>query len=127
MPDLTLAEKRKLERLFGMAWRYVLNFKPALAVSFSIARLPNSSFMAELGFELWIGDPAEIAAKRVKKRKTDVRRMDLNPRANREAHGFFLTAASTAHVCNRNEPEHSEHSPPRIPSFHCLAGSQNLR
>src|SRR5262245_55437395 len=27
--------------------------------------------LAELGFELWIGDPAEIAAKRVKKRKTD--------------------------------------------------------
>jgi len=27
--------------------------------------------LAELGFELWIGDPAEIEAKRVKKRKTD--------------------------------------------------------
>jgi transposase len=27
--------------------------------------------LAELGFELWIGDPAEIKAKRVKKRKTD--------------------------------------------------------
>src|SRR5262249_40942779 len=27
--------------------------------------------LAELGFELWIGDPAEIQAKRVKKRKTD--------------------------------------------------------
>src|ERR1700745_1715801 len=27
--------------------------------------------LAELGFELWIGDPAEIAAKRVKKRKSD--------------------------------------------------------
>ena len=27
--------------------------------------------LAELGFELWIGDPAEIAAQRVKKRKTD--------------------------------------------------------
>jgi transposase len=27
--------------------------------------------LAELDFELWIGDPAEIAAKRVKKRKTD--------------------------------------------------------
>ena len=27
--------------------------------------------LAELGFELWIGDPAEIQAKRVKKQKTD--------------------------------------------------------
>jgi transposase len=27
--------------------------------------------LAELGIELWIGDPAEIAAQRVKKRKTD--------------------------------------------------------
>src|SRR6202047_1779748 len=27
--------------------------------------------LAELGFELWIGDPAEIKAKRVRKRKTD--------------------------------------------------------
>ena len=27
--------------------------------------------LAQLGFELWIGDPAEIEAKRVKKRKTD--------------------------------------------------------
>src|SRR5467141_3528217 len=27
--------------------------------------------LAELGFEVWIGDPAEIKAKRVKKQKTD--------------------------------------------------------
>ena len=27
--------------------------------------------LAELGFELWIGDPAEIQTKRVKKQKTD--------------------------------------------------------
>ncbi|MEY2412253.1 MAG: transposase [Acidobacteriaceae bacterium] len=27
--------------------------------------------LAELGFELWIGDPAEIKAKRIKKQKTD--------------------------------------------------------
>jgi transposase len=27
--------------------------------------------LAELGFEVWIGDPAEIQAKRVKKQKTD--------------------------------------------------------
>jgi hypothetical protein len=27
--------------------------------------------LAELGFEVWMGDPAEIKAKRVKKRKTD--------------------------------------------------------
>jgi len=27
--------------------------------------------LAELGFELWIGDPAEIKTKRVRKPKTD--------------------------------------------------------
>jgi transposase len=27
--------------------------------------------LAELGFEVWIGDPAEIKAKRAKKQKTD--------------------------------------------------------
>jgi transposase len=27
--------------------------------------------LAELGFEVWLGDPAEIETKRVKKRKTD--------------------------------------------------------
>ena len=27
--------------------------------------------LAELGIEIWMGDPAEIKAKRVKKRKTD--------------------------------------------------------
>jgi transposase len=27
--------------------------------------------LAELGFELWIGDPAEIKTKRVRKQKTD--------------------------------------------------------
>src|SRR5207302_10941530 len=27
--------------------------------------------LVELGFELWIGDPAEIKAKRIKKQKTD--------------------------------------------------------
>ena len=27
--------------------------------------------LAELGFELWIGDPARIKAKRVRKQKTD--------------------------------------------------------
>ena len=32
--------------------------------------------LAELGFELWIGDPAEIKAKRVKKQKTTARMPD---------------------------------------------------
>ena len=27
--------------------------------------------MAELGFELWVGDPAEIKTRRVQKQKTD--------------------------------------------------------
>jgi transposase len=30
--------------------------------------------LTELGFEVWIGDPAEIKAKRVKKQKTDHQR-----------------------------------------------------
>ena len=30
--------------------------------------------LADLGFELWIGDPAEIKARRVKKQKTDRKR-----------------------------------------------------
>jgi transposase len=33
--------------------------------------------LAELGFELWIGDPAEIKAKRVKKQKTDGKDAEL--------------------------------------------------
>ncbi len=32
--------------------------------------------LAELGFELWIGDPAEIKAKRVKKQKLTERMLD---------------------------------------------------
>jgi transposase len=31
----------------------------------------NKRLLAELGFELWIGDPAEIKAKRARKQKTD--------------------------------------------------------
>ena len=39
----------------------------------SIARTSRwfERLLAELGFELWIGDPAEIKAKRVKKQKFD--------------------------------------------------------
>ena len=35
--------------------------------------MPSGSrrLLAELGFELWIGDPAKIKAKRVRKQKTD--------------------------------------------------------
>jgi transposase len=36
--------------------------------------------LAELGFELWIGDPAEIRAKRVKKQKFDREDARLLPR-----------------------------------------------
>jgi transposase len=42
--------------------------------------------LAELGFELWIGDPAEIKAKRVKKRKTDREDARLLLRLMREDH-----------------------------------------
>ena len=41
--------------------------------------------LAELGFEIWIGDPAEIQAKRVKKQKTDRRDAQLLLRLLREA------------------------------------------
>jgi len=40
--------------------------------------------VAELGFELWIGDPAEIKAKRVKKQKTDRKDAQLLLRLMRE-------------------------------------------
>jgi transposase len=40
--------------------------------------------LAELGFELWIGDPAEIKAKRVKKQKTDRKDAQLLLRLLRE-------------------------------------------
>src|SRR5262249_24283093 len=40
--------------------------------------------LAELGFELWIGDPAEIKAKRVKKRKYDCEDARLLLRLMRE-------------------------------------------
>jgi len=42
--------------------------------------------LAELGFELWIGDPAEIKAKRVKKQKTDREDARLLLRLLREDH-----------------------------------------
>src|SRR6266852_735714 len=42
--------------------------------------------LAELGIELWIGDPAEIAAKRVKRQKTDRRDALLLLRLLREDH-----------------------------------------
>src|SRR5216683_5159971 len=40
--------------------------------------------LAELGFEVWIGDPAEIKAKRVKKQKTDRKDAQLLLRLMRE-------------------------------------------
>jgi transposase len=40
--------------------------------------------LAELGFELWIGDPAQIKTKRVKKRKTDREDARLPHRLTRE-------------------------------------------
>ena len=39
--------------------------------------------LAELGFEVWIGDPAEIKTKRVKKQKTDREDARLLPRLMR--------------------------------------------
>ena len=40
--------------------------------------------LGELGIELWIGDPARIKAKRVKKQKTDRKDAQLLPRLMRE-------------------------------------------
>ena len=40
--------------------------------------------LAELGFEVWMGDPAEIKAKRVKKQKTDRKDAQLLLRLIRE-------------------------------------------
>jgi len=40
--------------------------------------------LAELGFELWIGDPAEINARRVRKQKTDRKDAELLLKLMRE-------------------------------------------
>src|SRR5258708_34029262 len=40
--------------------------------------------LAELGFEVWMGDPAEIKAKRVKKRNVDRGEAEPLPRLMRE-------------------------------------------
>jgi transposase len=44
--------------------------------------------LAELGFELWIGDPARIRARRVRKQKTDRQDAQLLLRLLREEGGF---------------------------------------
>ena len=41
-------------------------------------------FLTELSIELWIGDPAEIKAKRVKKQKTDRKDAELLLKLMRE-------------------------------------------
>src|SRR3981081_2502290 len=38
--------------------------------------------LAELGFEVWIGDPAEIKTKRVKKQKTDRQNAQMRVKLN---------------------------------------------
>jgi transposase len=72
--------------------------------------------LAELGFEVWIGDPAEIKIRRVKKQKTDRRdaqlllrllREDSFPRIwvpspeNRDLRQIALAPASAGTECAR--------------------------
>ena len=46
--------------------------------------------LAELGFELWVGDPAEIKTRRVKKQKTDRKDAQLLLRLMRKVRVHFL-------------------------------------
>jgi len=69
-------EERQLNHTDGEAERFYRDLQQrGISVRIGMEATGYSRWferlLAELGFELWIGDPAEIAAKRVKKRKTD--------------------------------------------------------
>jgi len=69
-------EERQLNHTDGEAERFYRDLqRRGISVRIGMEATGYSRWferlLAELGFELWIGDPAEIAAKRVKKRKTD--------------------------------------------------------
>ena len=59
-------DEQRLNHEGGEAERFYRDGMEATGYSRWFERL-----LAELDFDLWIGDPAEIEAKRVKKRKTD--------------------------------------------------------
>ena len=72
--------------------------------------------LAELGFELWIGDPAEIEAKRVKKRKTDredarlLLRRSLSTNLGTES-GESGPATTTMAPASVGADAHADHEP----------------
>ena len=72
--------------------------------------------LAELDFELWIGDPAEIAAKRVKKRKTDredarlLLRRSLSTNLGTES-GESGPATTTMAPASVGADAHADHEP----------------
>ena len=74
--------------------------------------------LAELDFELWIGDPAEIAAKRVKKRKTDREDARLLLKLMREdrfpqiwTSGESRSATTTMAPASVGADAHADHEP----------------
>jgi transposase len=69
-------DERELHHSDGEAERFYRNLKQrGISVRIGMEATGYSRWferlLAELGFEVWIGDPAEIKAKRVKKQKTD--------------------------------------------------------
>ena len=68
VPGKTLAHREEAENVLpcsGRARRYGWEWKPAGT------HAGSNDLLAELQFELWIGDAAEIRTKRVRKQKTD--------------------------------------------------------
>jgi transposase len=69
-------DERRLNHSDGEAERFYRDLQPrGIRVRVGLEATGYSRWferlLAELGFEVWIGDPAEIKTKRVKKRKTD--------------------------------------------------------
>ena len=69
-------EERELNHSDGQAEKFYRDLKQrGMSVRVGMEATGHSRWferlLAELGFELWIGDPAEIKAKRVKKQKFD--------------------------------------------------------
>jgi transposase len=76
MEETSECGERQLNHSEGEAERFYRDLKQrGIRVRVGIEATGYSRWferlLAELGFELWIGDPAEIKAKRIKKQKTD--------------------------------------------------------
>jgi transposase len=75
-PETGECAERRLRHSHGEAERFYRDLKQrGVSARVGMEATGHSRWferlLAELGFELWIGDPAEIKAKRVRKQKTD--------------------------------------------------------